>query len=102
MREAFKIVGVSNVPTHIASGNRKPFPYECTREWKRCTGHVMTDTRTRDPSMGIEKLLHIFEEFIPKKCKRYTVLVEKDIPAFRPCGPSMEIEDIPTLLNFVE
>jgi len=42
---------VSNVPTYIASGNRKPFPCECTRERKRCTEPVSFDKRTRGPSL---------------------------------------------------
>jgi len=39
--------------------NRRPFPYECTHEWKRCTGHVMTDKRTRGPTESFMKNLSL-------------------------------------------
>jgi hypothetical protein len=44
-------VTLSKQTSLLASGKRKPFPCECTHEWKRCTEPVRFDKRTRGPGI---------------------------------------------------
>ncbi len=46
----FYCVAVSSDSTVGACWIRRPFPYECTREWKRYTEPVRFEKRTRGPT----------------------------------------------------
>ena len=46
----FSFVRRRKSPTRLSCWIRKPFPYECNHEWKRCTEPVRFEKRTRGPT----------------------------------------------------
>jgi len=48
----FLIAARSEVSAYFTSWTRKPFPCECTREWKRCTEAVSFEKCTHGPSLA--------------------------------------------------